>query len=51
MFLILNKEWLCFQLDLEDVIGMFGEETCNTSGSRLVPFGTKWNLLFVMVDS
>ena len=36
-------------LDLENAIGMFGEETCNTGGSRLVSLRNEVEL--VMVDS
>ena len=31
--------------DVHDVIGMFGEETCNSSGNRLISFLNEVNLV------
>ena len=35
----------------DDVIGKFGEDTCNASGNKLISFCMKWNWLHVMADS
>ena len=36
--MILMRGWVDLYTDVDDVIGMFGEETCNASGNRLISF-------------
>ena len=38
-------------VDVDDVISMFGEDTCNASGNRLISFLNKVELVICNVDS